>query len=377
MNRFTRRQSGFTLIELLVVIAIIAVLIALLLPAVQQAREAARRAQCLNNLKQIGLALHNYANTVGCLPFGKSDFVGGLMNGMGGTSGGMNSTAMDARWSAQSQILPYVDQQNVYNSCNFSLPPDVPNLDSSGGMMGSMLSAYSTPANSTACRVVVTTFICPTDPVGTRNVDALWSGAGNSYYGCQGGFLCCLNEADPRWTSTLVPGAAEPGLIYNLSAVTFADIRDGASNTALFSEKIRGNGNSNARSDLFMINNQNTIDATMLACNNYASNSMGMGSMGGAMTMSSWIGKAWCVGEMYCTTYNHVATPNKPSCGGMNFVGDDANMSMSMPPSSFHSGGVNLLMGDGSVHFVKDSVALFVWRGMSTRNGGEVFQPDF
>src|SRR5882757_7321834 len=127
-NSERTRLRAFTLIELLVVIAIIAVLIALLLPAVQQAREAARRSQCKNNLKQIGLALANYESTFRCLPFGK----------------GLNYAGVGpvyARWSLQSMILPYLDQQPLYNLLNFNFPPDTPGM---GGVVAFM-PAYASP----------------------------------------------------------------------------------------------------------------------------------------------------------------------------------------------------------------------------------------
>src|SRR5437764_9563904 len=113
-----RVRSGFTLIELLVVIAIISVLVALLLPAVQQAREAARRSQCKNNLKQLGLAIANYESTYTCLPFGK-----GL-----NYPPGPPSPPIYARWSTHSMILPYMDQQPLYNLLNFNSPPDTPGM---------------------------------------------------------------------------------------------------------------------------------------------------------------------------------------------------------------------------------------------------------
>src|SRR3954462_8427927 len=120
MTRITRsvKSRGFTLIELLVVIAIIAVLIALLLPAVQAAREASRRAQCTNNLKQIGLACHNYLSTYNVLPFGKG----------GGYTTTVPGAAAYARWSTNSQLWQYIEQGNLFNSINFKLPPETPGM---------------------------------------------------------------------------------------------------------------------------------------------------------------------------------------------------------------------------------------------------------
>src|SRR6187200_924752 len=129
-----RRARGFTLIELLVVIAIIAVLIALLLPAVQQAREAARRTQCKNNLKQIGLAIHNYESTYRVYPFGK------------GPSYTNVAAPVFARWSQHSMLLPYVEQANLYQSIDFNFPPETPGM---GGVIAFM-PAYVSPTGQNA-----------------------------------------------------------------------------------------------------------------------------------------------------------------------------------------------------------------------------------
>src|SRR6476660_5024292 len=139
-------RRAFTLIELLVVIAIIAVLIGLLLPAVQSAREAARRAQCVNNLKQIGIALHNYESTFKVFPFGKGQSYGSVLPG----------TPVYARWSAQSQLLMFLEAGNLFNSINFNLPPETP------GMAGAIpfMPAYQNPnrENATASQAQVLTF---------------------------------------------------------------------------------------------------------------------------------------------------------------------------------------------------------------------------
>ena len=179
-----RRSRGFTLIELLVVIAIIAVLIALLLPAVQQAREAARRTQCRNNLKQIGLALHNYLSTHTVFPFGKgAPYVG---------------AAGYARWSQHAMILPYIDQAPLYNSIDFNNPPGTP------GMAGviAFMPAFVSPsaANMVASQTVIPGFMCPTD-LGPNDS---WR-AQNNYAGNQGGWLCDRSDAPGAATDVSEP----------------------------------------------------------------------------------------------------------------------------------------------------------------------------
>ena len=157
-------RSGFTLIEILVVISIIAVLIGLLLPAVHAAREAARRAQCINNLKQIGLAAHNYHLSFGVLPFGKGPSYQAVLPG----------TPIFARWSANSQLLLFIEQGNLFNSINFNFPPETPGM---GGVLPFM-PAYENPnrANATTSRTTIATFLCPSD----LPTQATWPGGNNS-----------------------------------------------------------------------------------------------------------------------------------------------------------------------------------------------------
>lgn len=337
------RSRGFTLIELLVVIAIIAILIGLLLPAVQKVREAAARAKCQNNIKQMALALHGYHDVNQRFPAGKS--------------GSYPAPAVVyARWSIHALLLPYIEQDNLFKSIDFTRPPETP------GMQGviNFMPAYQNPGreNAAACRSKVTTFLCPSDPA---PLPGDWPGQ-NNYYASQGvQFMCDLTEGQP---STIAPNERPDGPLYFLSKVKLTDLTDGTSSTAVFSEKRRGNGNPDPKTDMKVMSVQTTLDGAYNTCRGLNANT--------ATPLTSKQGYSWVMGEMCCTTYNHCTPPNQTTCASTGFPGNMSNMAMVVPPSSSHSGGVNMALGDGSVRFVPDSINVTVWRAIGTVRGGEV-----
>jgi len=338
------QREGFTLIELLVVIAIIAVLIALLLPAVQGAREASRRIKCANNLKQIGLALHNYLGVFDTFPPGRVrlrvDYEGRC-------------------FSTFAQILPQLEQIATFNSINFNLNSDDENdVDLGSGQ------------NATVRYNVVSTFYCPSDldqkVWGLRAPTNYLVNTGTTY------------PISPFCQSRL----PITGIFFDNSSVRVADITDGTSQTVAVSETIKSeNGSAEA-----LEWDGRTLTTGFLMTRGATNNGGGPELMsydnqctGAGLLMLNLRGSSWILGVPAVTMYNHDRTPNdlRMDCiGGLTHSRCEIDTldasSLSVSARSRHPGGVNALFADGGVRFVKSSINLAPWRAIGSRNGREL-----
>jgi len=340
------RRSAFTLVELLVCIGIIAILATLLLPAVQSAREAARRSQCMNNLKQLGLALHGYHDANLCFPSGITATMGRRM------PDGTAPLAYSGYFSVHARLLPYLDQSPCFHSINFVVgtyptttitwPPLEPDEEATNA------------TNATASRTSLAVFLCPSDggPFGQ---------AGVNYRGN-------LGVGGYPQPSFIHPDSGN-GLLATMNAIRIAQVVDGLSNTAAFSERLRGSAARPMTPSrdywLCRIGVVGTADDFVAACRISARPEYdGVGFVNA--------GDGWFWEGRDRTYYNHAQTPNGP-------VPDCLQGALRTPPGvstarSGHPGGVCVVMGDGSVRFVGDSIHLQTWRGLGTREGGDPTQ---
>jgi prepilin-type processing-associated H-X9-DG protein len=332
-----------------VVIPIIAVLIALLLPAVQAAREAARRIQCTNNLKQFGLAIQNYHDVNGALPPTGMRYV---------------TAFLTQNQSMKVRILAFIEQQPLYNSVNFSF----------GMSTGLGAAAPEDPqaANTTLQVVQVNVFTCPSDaniPNPSYNSSS-YANTFGGYPGFNGG-----NFSGPAYyIGTMATGAAMPICPSGTNTstggpISISSVIDGTSNTAIFSEVIKGrNATSGLGPDItFKLNSSSGCTygndlAISVACQASTTFSDGERQMQWARYYEGRGGG-----------YFHTILPNGKSCA---FTGGEGAPPNPIGPSSYHPGGVNVAMLDGSVRFVKSSIAYTTWFALGTRAGGEVISSD-
>lgn len=341
------RRRGFTLIELLVVIAIIAILIALLLPAVQQAREAARRSQCKNNLKQLGLALHNYHDVHNTFPYR-----------MGGTNfTGTNGN--DSNWgrgSGMIGLLPYFDQAPLYNQISSPLTVGATTFPAFGP--GPWITTY--PPWTTKIAVLV----CPSD-VNHAAANTL----GDNSYAFSAGDSADVNSSSPR------------GLFGNISRIGMRDITDGSSNTVMMAERVfpaRTN-------DIGMVAVPTTFTATSIIPSDCrATYNTTTRQYDSTLTLRNFGGDRWADGGAGVCAVTTILPINSPSCALTSHEAQPGIYSA----GSRHTGGAHVLMADGAVRFVSENIdtgnlgvnavginttsPYGVWGALGSRSGGEV-----
>ena len=322
------RQNAFTLVELLVVIAIIGILISLLMPAVQAARDAARRMSCENNLKQIGLALCNHESAHKFFPPAIEDKV---------TEAFPSVSPRMYRWSALAKLTPYLEQSTVYNRldldvplyCTPSFPPSFVHTD-----------------NVDSVASIVRMFRCPNDR-GGRVYD--WAGPTN---------YCASYGSGANYGS--YPDA--DGVFYVDSNTKPADVTDGLSHTVAFAETLIGSGAaggtlaeeiSKGRQEEIMVR----LMATPISESACGDSSRSTSNLRGAV---------WADGLAWSSGYNHWRTPNSPVPDCCSFKG------VWKAARSRHPGGVNVLLCDGSIHFISEDIEPATWRNLGSRNDGEV-----
>jgi prepilin-type N-terminal cleavage/methylation domain-containing protein/prepilin-type processing-associated H-X9-DG protein len=373
-----RERGGFTLVELLVVVAMVGVLTAILLPAIQAAREAARKIQCVNNLKHIGLAVHHYASTHRRFPPGRlmPDMI---INGVVQTSyTNYNATTNHPRaWAGNRSvhilILPYLEQTSVFDLIDFS-GPHSQQMTTGGGR---------TPVNPNfaAYNHAQALYLCPscsyTERVISENNYVYNFGGSTPYAGAAstnqqhniaaalGGFSCGGNGA------------------FTTRSLKESDFIDGLSNTVMFSERTKGTGRDMASvpprpSDIVTMPgraNAMVDPLTMLnSCQGYVAEVDSLNfSAFGRWLLGSDFSNGWPFAAYSGTMYNHVAPPNwsGQDCGSWSAIADTPGEHAIISARSEHSGGVNALLADGAVRLVRNTVEPSVWRAIGTRNSGE------
>ena len=310
---FPRSRNGYTLVEVLVVTATVCFVAAILLSAVQSVREAARQAQCSNNLRQIGLALQAYTSSVSVFP--------GLNNGR-------------KRFSPHAMLLPFIDHETLFYSMNFDV-------------------ASSSQANQTAASMKLGVFLCPSDHGASFRL------AGNNYAGNTGyGF-----QVFGRLNGIFSKGSSPPTAI--------RDVRDGTSSTAMMSEWILGALDprySDARQNVYStptrLEKASEFDQFTDLCS--------LQDLSTSEDRWGAKGSQWIAGEMGASGYNHNLGLNQNSCfnGGLVFQG-------AWTAGSRHASGANVLFADGHTRHLTDSISLSVWRALGTRDQGEIVDEAF
>lgn len=331
-------RRGFTLIELLVVISIMAILVGLLMPAVQSVRESARRLQCTSNLKQIGLALQQYASAGGSFPC---------------LNIGLDGDHKFGRFSVHSHILPFLDQKPLYDALNFSRPSYVDII------AGTSSPTAPHPVNGTVAKTTLAVFLCPSE---SSNSDIGWAGTN---YRTNLGTATSDQNAINRPPLEGLNGAFQP-----FTSLPPAAFTDGLSSTVFVSEKARGPSNSQATFDRFRgywINQgilYTSLDELIRTC---------AVLKGEPVNFQNDVGSCWLLPYNRYTFYNHDAGPNSaiPDCVGGWHSTDPATFNGVFSARSQHLGGVSAAFGDGHVAFILNTTSVTTWRALGTRNGNE------
>jgi len=327
-----RRFTGFTLVELLVVIAIIGVLVALLLPAVQSAREAARRTQCQNQIKQLGLALHNFESLTKRLPHG--------------------SETASPIWgpSAHTYLLPVIEQGNVFNQMNQGFAHGASAETTTGA------SVVNHEAGSTVRPKI---FKCPSE---MNTFNGFVYGFTN-YHTNWGSWVRIENRWDGLFGTNFAPYSGGPARI---DAVRLAEVVDGTSNTLAFGEVANGVGSDpktrDPRRDCYLATRPGTPDPVAVRNQLLSMDWRTAGTLSGW----NWRGYPWREGSIWRNGFNTLLSPNKPC-----YRPGAEWWELVTPASSYHAGGVNVCLVDGSVRFIPDNIDATVWMGAGTIGGGE------
>jgi prepilin-type N-terminal cleavage/methylation domain-containing protein/prepilin-type processing-associated H-X9-DG protein len=366
----TRGRRGFTLIELLVVIAIIAVLISLLLPAVQSAREAARKAQCTNNLKQLGLAVHNYISSNDMLP---PVTVDDPQNG-----------SPHQNYSFHARLLPFIEQQVMYNAMNTNLagrwsdgtaqPVNGP------GVTDNAAGGSNTYSQATVIVTQMNAFLCPSDVLPGGSGTFLFTIGGSrlvasSNYPCNIGLNRRISNNNswvpngPAYTATNWDGAVN-------RPVSLRMFSDGTSNTVLMSEWVKASATSPGKDGLGEVYNlpSSGNQSNSFPTDYQFAQACQQTAIGPANQNWHWKGEWWIYGGTQ--VYSHTIPPNRTACAYSDQAQDSRGTITLANASSLHPGGVTCLMADGSVRFIKSSVNYVAWYGISTPNNGEVVSAD-
>jgi prepilin-type N-terminal cleavage/methylation domain-containing protein len=321
---------GFSLVELLIVIAIVGVLVGLLIPAVQSSREVTRRNACANNLRQLGLAIHHHESALGYFPSGSVAREYAAQPFAAWTF---------YRWSALAQLTPYLENTAAYNALNLSVP-----------LYG--MNFLVRPENTAAVKTVVAEFLCPSDLQRPVSEDF----APTNYGVCAG---TGVDGGTPLDTD---------GAFFTNSQTTPAKITDGLSKTAIASESLLGQPQASNHDPQVEYKFAFAAPLSDALCAGTAQ-----------WNVSDPRGFAWVNGEYRCGLYNHRQTPNSavPDCMGVRLGG---GVTVQFTPygwraaRSNHPGGVNLVLADGALRFVRDAVDADVWTDLATIAGGEARQ---